>query len=131
MSSTVNDSGFSADFPVSKITPRRMTGARSGVNRIGQPTASTLVPGAVPGHLSFESSTPSPSESLKRWHPTSSTSAPGGVLGHLSRPSGTPSLYDSSGQPAASTIAPTGVLGQRSRPSSTPSPSASAGHPLA
>src|SRR5438445_821697 len=131
MSRTVKDSGLRADFPVSNITPRRMTGVRSGVNRIGQPAASTRVPGAVPGQRSFASSTPSPSESLKRWHPTSSTSAPGGVLGHLSSPSGTPSLSESSGQPAWSTTAPAGVPGHWSRPSSTPSPSASAGQPLA
>src|SRR2546427_3909304 len=104
MSSTVLDSGFSADFPVSKVTPRRITGVRSGVNRIGQPAASTLVPGAVPGHLSLVSSTPSPSESLKRWQPTLSTSVPGGVLGHLSMPSGTPSPSESRGQPFASTV---------------------------
>src|SRR2546430_9612888 len=72
MSRTVKDSGLRADFPVSNITPRRMTGVRSGVNRIGQPAASTRVPGAVPGQRSFASSTPSPSESLKRWHPTRS-----------------------------------------------------------
>src|SRR5881398_1330965 len=131
ISRTVNDSGLSADLPVSKITPRRMTGVRSGVNRIGQPAASTRVPVGVPGQRSFVSSTPSPSESLKRWHPTSSTSAPGGVLGHLSSPSGTPSLSTSSGQPAWSTTAPAGVPGHWSRPSSTPSPSASAGQPLA
>src|SRR5207253_3504615 len=83
-----------------------------------------------PGQRSFASSTPSPSESRKRWHPTSSTSAPGGVLGHLSSPSGTPSLSESSGQPAGSTTAPAGVPGHWSRPSSTPSPSASAGQPL-
>src|SRR3989449_487404 len=127
MSRTVNDSGLSADLPVSKITPRRMTGVRSGVNRIGQPAASTRVPVGVPGQRSFVSSTPSPSESLKRWQPTSSTSAPGGVLGHLSSPSGTPSLSASTGQPTVSTSAPAGVLGHWSRPSSTPSPSASAG----
>src|SRR5438067_1912822 len=131
MSRTVKDSGLRADFPVSNITPRRMTGVRSGVNRIGQPAASTRVPGAVPGQRSFASSTPSLSESRKRWHPTSSTSAPGGVLGHLSSPSGTPSLSESSGQPAGSTTAPAGVPGHWSRPSSTPSPSASAGQPLA
>src|SRR2546428_457150 len=131
MSSTVLDSGFSADFPVSKVTPRRITGVRSGVNRIGQPAASTLVPGAVPGHLSLVSSTPSPSESLKRWQPTLSTSVPGGVLGHLSMPSGTPSLSESSGQPALSTIAPVGVLGHWSTPSGTPSRSESIGQPLA
>src|SRR5881392_1677628 len=131
ISRTVNDSGLSADLPVSKITPRRMTGVRSGVNRIGHPDASTRVPGGVLGHLSLVSSTPSPSESLKRWQPTLSTSAPGGVLGHLSMPSGTPSTSESSGQPALSTIAPAGVLGHWSTPSTTPSPSASAGQPRA
>src|SRR3989449_283647 len=131
MSSTVLDSGFSADFPVSKVTPRRITGVRSGVNRIGQPAASTLVPGAVPGHLSLVSSTPSPSESLKRWQPTLSTSVPGGVLGHLSMPSGTPSPSESRGQPFASTVAPGGVLGHWSIPSATPSASESTGHPFA
>src|SRR5207249_3970857 len=30
MSRTVKDSGLRADFPISKITPRRMTGVRSG-----------------------------------------------------------------------------------------------------
>src|SRR5437016_11497016 len=58
ISRTVNDSGLSADLPVSKITPRRMTGVRSGVNRIGQPAASTRVPVGVPGQRSFVSSTP-------------------------------------------------------------------------
>src|SRR2546422_976812 len=129
MSSTVWDSSFSAERPVSKVTPRRITGVRSGVKRIGQPAASTRVPGAVPGHLSFVSSTPSPSESVTLVHPTASTSVPGGVLGHLSRPSGTPSLSLSSGQPAASTTAPAGVLGQASRLSGTPSLSASEGGP--
>src|SRR5467141_3134103 len=128
MSRTVNDSGLSADLPVWNITPRKITGVRSGVNRIGQPAASTRVPAVVPGQRSFASSTPSPSESRNRWHPTSSTSAPGGVLGHLSRPSGTPS--SSAGHPLASTLAPAGVLGHWSTPSSTPSPSASAGQPL-
>src|SRR5947199_8464476 len=131
ISRTVKDSGLRADLPVSKITPRRMTGVRSGVNRIGQPAASTRVPAGVPGQRSFVPSTPSPSESLKRWQPTSSPSAPGGVLRHLSSPAGTPSLSASSGQPTASTTAPAGVLGHWSRPSSTPSPSASAGQPLA
>ena len=111
MSSTVNDSGLSADLPVSKITPRRITGVRSGVNRIGHPDASTRVPRGVLGHLSLLSSTPSPSESLNRWQPTLSTSTPGGVLGHLSMPSGTPSMSESSGQPTLSTTAPAGVLG--------------------
>src|SRR2546428_692014 len=73
MSSTVWDSSFSAERPVSKVTPRRITGVRSGVKRIGQPEASTRVPGAVPGHLSFVSSTPSPSESATLVHPTAST----------------------------------------------------------
>src|SRR5256885_534390 len=116
MSSTVNDSGLSADLPVSKITPRRMTGVRSGVNRIGHPDASTRVPRGVLGHLSFVSSTPSPSESLNRWHPTLSTSAPAGVLGHLSMPSGTPSVSESSGQPTLSTVAPAGEYRQPERP---------------
>src|SRR6267142_2788278 len=131
MSRTVNDSGLSADLPVSNITPRRITGVRSGVNRIGQPAASTRVPAVVPGQRSFASSTPSPSESLKRWHPTSSTSAPGGVLGHLSRPSGTPSLSASAGQPLELTRAPTGVPGHWSSPSYTPSRSESDGQPRA
>src|SRR5438309_3608701 len=98
-----------------------MTGVRSGVNRMGQPLASTRVPAAVLGHLSFESSTPSPSLSLLTWQPEVSTSVPGGVLGHLSRPSGTPSLSVSTGQPVASTTAPAGVLGHWSTPSGTPS----------
>src|SRR6266571_5193806 len=106
MSSTVKDSDLRADLPTSNVTPRRITGVRSGVNRIGQPAASTLVPAAVPGHLSLVSSTPSPSESLKRWQPTLSTSSPGGVLGHLSMPSGTPSLSESRGQPAEATVEP-------------------------
>src|SRR6266581_592033 len=131
MSSTVKDSSWRTALPVSNVTPRRITGVRSGVNRITQPKASTREPGGVPGHLSLVSSTPSPSESLKRWQPTLSTSSPGGVLGHLSMPSGTPSLSESRGQPAESTVAPAGVLGQRSSPSATPSPSASAGQPFA
>src|SRR2546430_2132696 len=123
MSSTVNDSGLSADLPVSKITPRRMTGVRSGVNRIGHPDASTRVPCGVLGHLSLVSSTPSPSESLKRWHPTLSTSTPAGVLGHLSMPSGTPSVSESSGQPALSTMAPARAHGRRPvRPGARPRP---------
>src|SRR6266571_2957806 len=105
MSSTVKDSDLRADLPTSNVTPRRITGVRSGVNRIGQPAASTLVPVAVPGHLSLVSSTPSPSESLKRWQPTLSTSSPGGVLGHLSMPSGTPSLSESRGQPDGDGVA--------------------------
>ena len=131
MLSTVKDSSCSTARPVSNVTPRRITGVRSGVNRITQPFASTRLPGGVPGHLSLVSSTPSPSESLKRWQPVLSTSVPGGVPGHLSIPSGTPSLSESSGQPAGSTVAPAGVLGHWSMPSGTPSPSASVGQPLA
>src|SRR5256886_10369373 len=97
MLSTVKDSSCSTARPGSNVTPRRMTGVRSGVNRITQPFASTRLPGGVPGHLSRSSGTPSPSESLKRGHPVLSTSVPGGVLGHLSIPSGTPSLSESSG----------------------------------
>src|SRR3989442_9775729 len=72
---------------------------------IRRPPRSTLFPYTTlfRSQRSFASSTPSPSESLKRWHPTSSTSAPGGVLGHLSSPSGTPSLSESSGQDRKST----------------------------
>src|SRR6266516_2562676 len=109
MLSTVKDSSWSTALPVSNVTPRRITGVRSGVNRITQPKASTREPGGVPGHLSLLSSTPSPSESLKRWHPVLSTSVPGGVFGHLSMPSGTPSLSESRGQPAGSTVAPVGI----------------------
>src|SRR5438105_1406550 len=131
MSSTVNDSGLRIDLPVSKTTPRKITGVRSGVNRIGQPLASTRMPDGVPGHLSLESSTPSPSESLKRWHPTLSTSTPRGVLGHLSMPAGTPAAFASEAQPLASTCAPAGVFGHWSIPSYTPSLSESVGQPLA
>src|SRR5574341_539600 len=130
-SSTPNDSGLSAERPVSKFTPRRIRGAgvRSSVNRIGQPTASTRVPAAVPGHLSFWSSTPSASVSFERWHPTASTSTPAGVLGQRSNPSKTPSLSPSVGQPVASTMALAGVLGHWSTPSGTASASASVGQP--
>src|SRR5947207_2921913 len=104
MLSTVKDSSCSTARPVSNVTPRRITGVRSGVNRITQPFASTRLPGGVPGHLSLVSSTPSPSESLKRWQPVLSTSVPGGVPGHLSIPSGTPSLSESSGHPAGAAV---------------------------
>src|SRR2546429_8131610 len=63
MLSTVKDSSCSTARPGSNVTPRRMTGVRSGVNRITQPFASTRLPGGVPGHLSRSSGTPSPSES--------------------------------------------------------------------
>src|SRR5205814_7159529 len=111
ISRIVYESGLSAERPLSNVTPRRTTGVRASVNRMGQPAASTLVPAAVPGHLSLVSSTPSPSESLARWQPTLSTSVPAGVFGHLSMPSGTPSMSESRGQPALSTMAPAGVLG--------------------
>src|SRR5437870_5061631 len=121
MSSTVNDSGLRIDLPVSKTTPRKITGVRSGVNRIGHPLASTRMPGGVPGHLSLESSTPSPSESLKRWHPTLSTPTPCGVLGPLSMPSGTPAAPESKGQTLASAYAPAGGLRQAFGLAGTPS----------
>src|SRR2546422_1001779 len=128
MSRTVNDSGLSADLPVSNITPRRITGVRSGVNRIGQPAASTLAPAGVLGHWSRPSSTPSPSASTGQ--PFELTRAPAGVPGHWSSPSYTPSRSESDGQPRASVVAPTGVSGHASRRSGTPSWSASAGGPL-
>src|SRR5207302_10641932 len=131
MLGTVQDYSCITDRHGSNVTPRRMTGVRSGVNRITQPFAPTRLQGGVPGHFSRSSGTPSPSESLKRGHPVLSTPVPGGVLGHLSIPSGTPSLSESSGHPAASTIAPVGVFGHWSIPSGTPSPSASVGQPLA
>src|SRR5438552_88918 len=108
MSSIVYESGFSAERPISNVTPRRTTGVFASVKRIGHPAASTRVPAAVPGHLSLVSSMPSPSVSDARWQPAVSTSVPAGVLGHLSRPSGTPSLSPSTGQPVVSTVAPGG-----------------------
>src|SRR5438876_1017630 len=111
MSRIVYESGFSAERPVSNVTPRSTTGVFASVNRIGHPAASTRVPAAVPGHLSLVSSMPSPSVSDARWQPAVSTSVPAGVLGHLSRPSGTPSLSLSTGQPVVSTVGPGGGLG--------------------
>src|SRR5229473_3325637 len=131
MSRIVYESGLSAERPDSNVTPRRTTGVFASEKRIGQPAASTRVPGAVPGHLSLVSSTPSPSLSFARWQPDVSTSVPGGVLGHLSIPSGTPSWSLSIGQPVVSTLAPAGVLGHLSIPSYTPSPSESFGQPRA
>src|SRR6185312_4688807 len=107
----VYESGRSLERPGSNVTPFSTSGCRDSVNRIGQPRASTRVPGAVLGHVSFVSSTLSLSESGARWQPAVSTSVPAGVLGHLSRPSGTLSRSLSTGQPFASTVAPAGVLG--------------------
>src|SRR5256885_2725195 len=121
MSRIVYESGFNADRPVSNVTPRSTTGVLASVKRIGHPAASTLVPAAVPGHLSFVSSTPSLSLSDARWQPTESTSMPAGVFGHLSRPSATPSRSLSTGHPVVSTRAPAGVFGHWSGPSGTPS----------
>src|SRR6266496_6094269 len=61
MSRIVYESGFSAERPVSNVTPRSTTGVFASVNRIGHPAASTRGPAAVPGHLSLVSSMPSPS----------------------------------------------------------------------
>src|SRR5207245_11349290 len=98
MSSTVWDSSFSAERPVSKVTPRRITGVRSGVKRIGQPEASTRVQGAVQGHLSFVSSTPSPSESATLVYPTAYTLVPGEVTGLWYRQAWDPTLSAVSGR---------------------------------
>src|SRR5436309_11194161 len=111
ISRIVYESGCSAERPVSNVTPRRTTGVFASVKRIGHPAASTRMAAAVPGHLSFVSSMPSPSPSEARWQPAVSTSTPTGVLGHLSMPLGTPSLSLSTGQPVVSTVAPRGVLG--------------------
>src|SRR6266581_142107 len=100
---------------------------------MGHPSASTLAPAGVAGHLSSRSFTPSLSESASpacaAGQPFASTFTPAGVLGHWSIPSSTPSLSESCGQPVASTVALAGVLGHLSMPLRTPSLSASAGQP--
>src|SRR3989475_12878635 len=111
MLSTVKDSSWRPALPVSNVTPRRITGVRSGVNRITQPKASTREPGGVPGHLSLVSSTPSPSESLKRWHPVLSTYVPSGVFGHLWMPFGMTHLSLSWRPTAWTQVGPYGELG--------------------
>src|SRR5712691_6487679 len=102
-SSTAYDSGLSADLPVSKFTPRRISVGRAagapgvaglGWNRMMQPLASTFEPGGVFGHLSALSGTPSRSVSRTTSLVTGAAGAPGAT-----------------GQPEVSTVVPSGVFG--------------------
>src|SRR3989441_12741755 len=110
-SSTMYESRVNMDLPVSKFTPVSTSvgrggapgvggGAASGANRMGQPFASTWLPGGAGGHLPGAlggGATGGFTAPMGSGQPVASPLVPAGVLGHWSMPSGTPSKSESNG----------------------------------